>query len=297
MELGPSRSGAMDRPALVAHEDGGAAEHLVARKPDPRLELREPRDGLKRVRAPVIPDVETGRVSAVAVSEQGATPVVGTAGSTVVDRAPAGVPAKRFPFMRLRLAARRLAAPLLVLATGAAAALPVIVATVHAVKDGWMPAADQAIIATRAYDVFTSHMPLVGQYTTAAGVIGHVTSDPGPMLYWLVAIPARFGSPASITVTMGAVNALAVVGCVALARRRGGRVLMFAVATGIAFMCRSLAAETFHDEWNASAGLFPLTLLIFVGWSLGCGDHPCCRWPCWSRASSPRRTWPTWRPR
>jgi hypothetical protein len=42
--------------------------------------------------------------------------------------------------MRLRLAARRLAAPLLVLATGAAAALPVIVATVHAVKDGWMPA-------------------------------------------------------------------------------------------------------------------------------------------------------------
>jgi hypothetical protein len=156
---------------------------------------------------------------------------------------------------------------------GLAAALPVIVATVHAVRVGWVPGADQAIIATRAHDVFTSHTPLVGQYTTAAEVIGRVTRDPGPMLYWLIALPARFGSPAAITVTMGAVNTLAIVGCVGLARRRGGLVLMFAAAVAIAFMCRSLAAETFHDDWNASSGLFPLTLLIFVAWSLGCGDY------------------------
>jgi hypothetical protein len=50
------------------------------------------------------------------------------------------------------------------------------------------------------------------------------------------------------------------------------RVLTFAVAAAIAFMCRSLAAETFHDEWNASVGLFPLTLLIFVGERLACWE-------------------------
>ncbi len=144
-----------------------------------------------------------------------------------------------------------------------AAALPVIIATVHAVSVGWMPGADQAIIATRAYDVFRSHTPLVGQYTTAAGVIGRVASDPGPMLYWLVALPSRFGDPDAITITMGAVNTLAILAASRSANRRGGRVLMFAAAAGIAFMCRSLAAETFHDEWNASSGLFPLTLLIF----------------------------------
>jgi hypothetical protein len=188
---------------------------------------------------------------------------VSAAGSAVIGR----------PRAVVRIGGLRFAGALLVLATGVTAAMPVIVATVHAVQAGWMPGADQAIIATRAHDVFTSHMPLVGQYTTAAGVIGRVTSDPGPMLYWLIAIPARFGSPASITVTMGVGNTLAIVGCVALARRRRGFLLMFATAVAIAFMCRSLAAETLHDDWNASSGLFPLTLLIFTAWSLGCGDY------------------------
>jgi hypothetical protein len=93
------------------------------------------------------------------------------------------------------------------------------------------------------------------------------------LLYWLLALPARFGSPASIALTMGAVNTLAIVATVALARRRGGLVLMFATAVAIALMCQSLPAETFHDVWNPAAGLFPFLLLIFLCWSLACGDH------------------------
>jgi hypothetical protein len=170
--------------------------------------------------------------------------------------------------VRLRLARRALT-----LATGLAAAVPVIAATVKAVRDGWVPGADQAIIATRAYDVFTSHPPLVGQYTLAGQVTGKVTHSLGPMLFWLLAIPAHFGDAASMTWTMGALNTLSIVGAVALARRRGGLVLMFASGLAIALMCQSLAAETFHDVWNPSAGLFPFTLLIFLCWSLACGEH------------------------
>lgn len=168
---------------------------------------------------------------------------------------------------------RRLGSHLITLAAGLAAAVPVIVATVDAVRSHWEPGADQGIIATRAYDVLSSHTPLVGQYTLAGNVVGHVTHGLGPMLYWLIALPARFSSPAAITATMGAVNTLAIVGAVVLARRRGGIVLMFATAIAIAWMCRSLAAETFHDVWNPSAGLFPFTLLIFLCWSLACGEH------------------------
>jgi hypothetical protein len=167
----------------------------------------------------------------------------------------------------------RLGSHLITLAAGLAAALPVIVATVNAVRDHWEPGADQGIIATRAYDVLSSHTPLVGQYTLAGHVTGQVTHGLGPMLYWLLALPARFGTPASLTLTMGAVNTAAIVGSVALARRRGGQVLMVATAVAIALMCRSLAAETFHDVWNPSAGLFPFTLLIFLCWSLACGEH------------------------
>ncbi len=174
-----------------------------------------------------------------------------------------------FPFR----AAPRLGEPLLALAAGLAAAIPVIAATVKAVQAGWVPVADRGIIATRAHDVLTSHMPLVGQYTLAGEVTGQVTHSLGPMLFWLLALPAHHGSATGMTVTMGALNTLSIVGCVALARRRGGRVLMVMTALAIALMCQSLAAETFHDVWNPSAGLFPFTLLIFLCWSLACGEY------------------------
>jgi hypothetical protein len=170
-------------------------------------------------------------------------------------------------------AARAVGNGLLTLAAGLAAAIPVISATVRAVQAGWVPVADRGIIATRAHDVFTSHAPLVGQYSLAGEVTGRVTHSLGPMLFWLLAPAAYNGSDVGMTVTMGALNTGCIVGAVALARRRGGRVLMVMSAVAIALMCQSLAAETFHDVWNPSAGLWPLTLLIFLCWSLACGDY------------------------
>jgi hypothetical protein len=174
---------------------------------------------------------------------------------------------------RFKRIAGRLVEPLLTIAAGLAAAIPVISATVKAVQAGWVPVADRGIIATRAHDVFTSHAPLVGQYSLAGEVTGRVTHSLGPMLFWLLAPAAYNGSDTGMTVTMGALNTLCIVGAVALVRRRGGRVLMVMSAVAIALMCQSLAAETFHDVWNPSAGLFPFTLLIFLCWSLACGDY------------------------
>ncbi len=172
-----------------------------------------------------------------------------------------------------RRATPRLGEGPLTLAAGLAAAIPVISATAEAVRAGWVPVADRGIIATRAHDVLTSHMPLVGQYSLAGEVTGRVTHSLGPMLFWLLAPTAHNGSDIGMTVTMGALNTLCIVGAVALARRRGGRALMVMSALAIALMCQSLAAETFHDVWNPSAGLFPFTLLIFLCWSLACGDY------------------------
>jgi len=159
-----------------------------------------------------------------------------------------------------------------VLATGLAAAVPVIVSTVNAVRAGWEPDGDDGIILTRALDVFTAHSPLVGQYSEAGRVTGQIVHSPGPLLYWLLAIPVRLGGPASAAIAMGVLNTLCVIAVVALARRRGGVWLMFAVSIGIALMCQSLAAEVFHDVWNPSAAMFPFLLLIFLCWSLACGD-------------------------
>ena len=156
---------------------------------------------------------------------------------------------------------------------GLAAAIPVIHSTIRAVHEGWQPAGDDGIILTRALDVLTSHSPLIGQYSEAGTTTGQIVHSPGPMLYWLLAVPVRLGGPASSAIAMGIVNTLAIIGCVALARRRGGVVLMFAVAIGIALMCQSLSAEIFHDVWNPSAAMFPFLLLIFLCWSLACGEY------------------------
>jgi hypothetical protein len=161
----------------------------------------------------------------------------------------------------------------LTLAAGTAAALPVIVSAVHAVQVGWEPTDDKAIIASRAYDVLTAHTPLVGQYSMASLLTGGALHDPGPMLYWLLALPVRVGSPAVMAVTIAVVNAVAILATVALARRRGGLVLMFACAAAIAVMTMSLAAESLHDIWNPAATLMPFLALIFLCWSLACGER------------------------
>ncbi|MCW3065163.1 MAG: hypothetical protein JWN32_2335 [Solirubrobacterales bacterium] len=161
----------------------------------------------------------------------------------------------------------------LTLATGLGAALPVVVSTTRALVDGWAPISDQGTIAMRAYDVLGAHTPLLGQYSLASSVTGHPTYSPGPMLYWLLALPARFGTAATLPLTMGLVNTGAVVGIVALARRRGGMPLMFAAAAAVALMSRSFSSESLHAIFNPAAALFPFTLLIFLCWSLACGDR------------------------
>jgi hypothetical protein len=153
------------------------------------------------------------------------------------------------------------------------AAAPVIVATSRALSAGWLPAGDQANIATRAFDVLSSRTPLVGLHSDVSAVTQHAVYSLGPMLFWLLAIPARFGSPGTLVLTMALLNTAASVGIVILARRRGGLALMFITAVALALMARSLAPEVLHDVWNPSAGLFPFTLLIFMCWSLACGEY------------------------
>ena len=151
--------------------------------------------------------------------------------------------------------------------------MPTIASTAGAVAAGVVPAGDRAVIALRAYEVFSPHTPLVGEYSASSVVAGRVVFSPGPLLYWLLAVPARFGSPTSLSVLVGVVNVLAIMGVVALARRRGGVPLMLACAFVLVLLSRSWAPETLHDIWNASAPLMPFTLLLFLCWSLACGDY------------------------
>jgi hypothetical protein len=161
-----------------------------------------------------------------------------------------------------------------VLATGLAAALPVVVSTVRAVVDGWVPLGDDALIAVRSYEVLTAHPPLLGMPSTGpTGVLDEQTFHLGPLLFWVLALPAHFLGPSSLAVTAGVVNVACVMGSVGLAHRRGGRPLMFATAIALPVMLASLPAENYSDVWNPAVAVLPFTLLLFLAWSLACGEY------------------------
>jgi hypothetical protein len=166
----------------------------------------------------------------------------------------------------------RLPVPALSAACALLACVPVLVSVVRAIAADWIPVGDRAIIAARAYDVFSAHPPLLGQYSAVSGALANQTHSLGPMLYWVLAIPAHLFGAWAFSVSMGLLSALCITGAVVLAHRRGGAPLMVATALALLLVTASLPAEVLHDSWNPSAGVLPLALLLFLGWSLACGE-------------------------
>jgi hypothetical protein len=68
-----------------------------------------------------------------------------------------------------------------------AAWLPFVVGPARLIQGGWRPVGDEAAIALRSWDSLTAQGPMVGQATRLANGV----FDPGPLEYWLLAIPVH----------------------------------------------------------------------------------------------------------
>ena len=68
-----------------------------------------------------------------------------------------------------------------------AAWLPFILGPARLIRGGWRPVGDEAAIALRSWNSLTAQGPMVGQATRLA----HGVFDPGPLEYWLLAIPVH----------------------------------------------------------------------------------------------------------
>lgn len=167
----------------------------------------------------------------------------------------------------------RVSAEWLTVAVGLVAAVPVIVAVADLLQHGWVPLSDNGVIVLRSWDVLTGQSPLVGQFSTATAKSVGTVYSPGPMEYWLLALPVRAFGPASAAVTIGLVNVASIMGSVALARRRAGTAFMFVAALALVLMCRSLPSASLATPFNPTVPLIPTTLLIFLAWSVACGEY------------------------
>jgi hypothetical protein len=67
----------------------------------------------------------------------------------------------------------------------------VFVPVVSELARGWRPYSDDAAIASRAYESLSLHPPLVGMITSAYVGVNHVLFDPGPLLFYLLAVPVH----------------------------------------------------------------------------------------------------------
>lgn len=108
------------------------------------------------------------------------------AATLAADRA--ALPATRWPVIPRGLAtAFRLAAHL-------AAWIPFAIGAIRSVQQDSPVIADGAVIALRSWDVLTPYGPLVGQATQ----LRHGAFDPGPLQYWLLAIPVHIDPRAGL---------------------------------------------------------------------------------------------------
>lgn len=157
-------------------------------------------------------------------------------------------------------------------ALAAAAAVPSVLAAVQAVRWGWVPVGDQAVIALRAGDVLTRRTPFLGQLSGVSAAAGAPTRSPGPMGYWPFALTARWGPLWGSAVVAAGLSGAATVATVRLAARRGGLGLAGAVAVGLVLSARALNPAGLASTWNPALGVPALVLLVLLAWSVGAGE-------------------------
>lgn len=157
----------------------------------------------------------------------------------------------------------------------AIACLPIVVATVRALLHHWTPIGDDGLLAIRAQDLFSRHIPLLGTASSASFAATKPLNNPGPLYFYLLGVPvAAFGSAVGTAVGAAAVNLVAVVAVGTIGWRRAGLLgtaLAMLVASTLAW---SMGSELLYDIWQPHGLLLPFLAFLFLIWSVAAADWP-----------------------
>jgi hypothetical protein len=107
------------------------------------------------------------------------------------------------------------------------------------------PYNDQAIIELQVRNV-VDHVPLLGPYSRFDWF------HPGPALYYVLAVPYWLTGATSGSLAFAAlvVNAIAVLGVLLVARRRGGLAMLLVTSVVTGLLVHGLGAPFLRDVWN-----------------------------------------------
>ena len=150
------------------------------------------------------------------------------------------------------------------------AVVPAIVTMAHVRGLTWVPAGDEAVEALQVARVGGTETPLVGVYSV------HGWAHPGPVLYYLLAVPYRVvgGDLEGLFLGAGALSAVSIglIGWLAWRRRR----LLGAIAA-LAVVMTFLAAKgpsQLVAIWNPNTALLPYFAMLLACWGLLEDDEP-----------------------
>lgn len=167
--------------------------------------------------------------------------------------------------------------PLLAVAT-VAAITPIVVAAAAAIAGHWTAMGDNAHVLLRSRDVFTRHIPLVGARSSSGLALDFEFNSPGPLLYYLFAVPARLWGDAGLVVAVAAMAIASVVGVAYVLERHAGpaiAVLGLVAVTGLGWtMGRPLLVE----PWQPHSLLHPFLLFLVLAWVTAAGDWRLLPW-------------------
>jgi hypothetical protein len=153
--------------------------------------------------------------------------------------------------------------------------LPVGASVARALDAGWIPSNDDALIVLRAFDVFSSDAPLVGQPSTSQNYVeGHKARHPGAIEFYLLALPVRLlGAAVGTLLTAAALAGGAVLITAWVAFRRAGPAVGLGAAVGLSLAMWSSGTAVLSDPISSNVGGYPLIAGTALAWALWCGDR------------------------
>lgn len=146
---------------------------------------------------------------------------------------------------------------------------PALLAIVWAWGRSWVPAGDWAMLHLAAGDMGTANTRWVGPYSRMGW------SHPGPMLFWVLAVPWRITSGATWSLLVGAavVNATALGAALTLAWRRGGVALVAAVGLGLSAVVAAWPSGRLIDPWNPWITVLATAAMVLAAFAVTDGDR------------------------
>jgi hypothetical protein len=163
-------------------------------------------------------------------------------------------------------------------ASVAAAVLPILVAGARAAAGGWYPIGDNAFFALRARDVLTEHHPWLGTWTSASLSVGVDLNNPGPLLFDLLALPAKLNPEGGLAIGVAVLNAAAVLLIAWFAHRVGGPRTVTLMMVTAAALGWTMGSELLFDPWQPHSLLFPFLALLVLGWAMAAGELLALPW-------------------